>query len=304
MGRHLVRSLFDMLVTIFGLMVLSFVILKLLPGGPFDDESSIHPLVRERLDQAWSLSKPPIQQFFSYMQSVLTGQFGESLAEPGRTVGEILWQGLSASIALDLLALLVVGIFGGLFAATVVLAKSAWISTSAELLMTAFVSLPSLFLGPFLIYCFSYHWDILPAAKLMGPSSYILPVIALAIRPSAYLARILSRNWKEQSQADYMKLALAKGLSFHQAVFGHALKNSLIPAVSYMGPVIVHLISGSFLVEILFVIPGLGTVFVHSLANRDYPVILGITLFLGIIVVCVSFAIDLINQKLDPRWKK
>lgn len=304
MGRHLIRGFIEAFGTLLCIIFITFFILRILPGGPFEEESSLNPVIQQEFEKSWGLHEPVIVQFLKYSNSIIHGDLGLSMAEPGRSVTSLLSEGLMMSLGLNFLALLFVFIFGFMLSALVVISEKYWIKELADIYLSIMISLPSLFLGPLLIYIFCYHLDWLPSVQLKGPTSYILPILALALRPSAYLARVLIKNWSDEILKDYMRMALAKGLSHKQALFRHALKNSLVPVLNYSSPLILHLISGSFLVELLFSIQGMGTLFVKALGQRDYPVVMGFTLFLGILSILIQWSIDILNRQLDPRWSK
>lgn len=301
---HFSRRGVEALVTLAGLALFTFLLLKALPGGPFDEETPLHPLVREKLSQAWALKASAFEQFLAYVRSALAGEFGYSLVEPGRSVGSILSTGLSQTLLLNLSALVVILFLG--VAVSLVAAENPEgpLDRFVDSMTIALISLPSLFLGPLLIWFFGMHLNWFPIAFLDGPMNYVLPVITLSLRPSAYLVRLLSRSLREAQSAEYMRTAKAKGLSERQALRHHALRNSLLPVLGALGPLIVGLLSGSFMVEVLFAIPGLGRSFVESLSLRDYPVVVGLTLFYGALLVAVSFLLDVGMKWADPRLKE
>lgn len=301
MGRYL-KPIFEALLTAAGLITLTFILLRFLPGGPFDDEASLHPLVQAHLQKAWALDQSLLFQYLKYWQSLLLGDWGQSMSQPGRSVLEVLLSSFQITLWLNLISIFVVFALSFIVATTFILSTSKIFRSGLEFIILVLISLPSLFLSPLLIYLFSVYWNLLPSARLLEPSSYILPILAISLRPTASMSRILIQSWQENLNQEYMRYALAKGLSFRQAIFRHALKNSLIPVVNYSGPLVMGLFSGSFLVELLFVIPGLGTLFVRSLETRDYPVVMGLTLISGLVMIFCSFCLDFINRQLDPRW--
>lgn len=300
----LCKRLIEALITLVGLALLTFFLMKLLPGGPFDEEQSLHPEVRALYNEMWALDQPWPVQLLSYFRSLFSGNLGFSMTEPGVSVGELLSQNFANTLALNLLALAFIFCAG--FALALLAADqpgsrvSRWIGHAS----VAFISLPSLFLGPLLIWIFALKLNLLPLAFLESPLHYILPVFTLSLRPTAYLVRILSQSLSETRQADYMRTAKAKGLSRGQALRRHALRNSLIPILSYAGPLIVGLLSGSFLVEILFATKGIGVLFAESLANRDLPVVLGLTLIYGGLLILVNMILDVLIRVADPRLRE
>lgn len=290
--------------TLLGLIVLSFFLLKALPGGPFDDEASLHPQVRAHLEKAWALHESALTQMFSYVRSILSGDFGVSLQDPSITVAQILGRGLSQTLSLNLLALVLIFVLGFSGALLGSWKPGSRLESFMENLALALISLPSLFLGPLLIYVFGFYFGVLPVAFLESPAHYVLPVLTLSLRPSAYLTRILMTSLREARGSDYMRTAKAKGLTPLQALVRHALRNSLMPVLGYSAPLVVGLLSGSFMVEVLFAVPGLGTAFVESLGTRDYPVILGLTLFYGALLVATSMVLEGLQRWADPRLRE
>lgn len=296
------RRILEAAVTLGGLVVLTFVLLKLLPGSPFDDEIALHPSVRDRLEQSWRLHASWPRQFASYVESLAHGDLGSSMID-GRAVASVLSDGLRETLLLNSFALLLTFALGLAMAMGIAWRPRRRLARTADALTIALISLPSLFLGPLLILIFAMRLDWLPAAFLDSPAHYVLPVITLALRPAAGLARLLAGALLEAGRADYMRTAKAKGLSEARALFRHALRNSLVPGIAYVGPLVVGMLSGSFLVEILFAVRGLGGAFVEAIGHRDLPVVLGLTLFYGALLVAVSLVFDLVMKWADPRLR-
>lgn len=289
--------------TLLALAAFCFFLLKALPGGPFDDEEIRHPDVRARLESEWGLSRGITAQLTVYFGGLISGDLGRSMLEPQKTVASVLRDGFSRTLSLNLIALLVILCAG--FSLAVLSESSGPRARSVlETVTTALISLPSLFLGPLLIWLFAMKLDLLPIAFLDSPAHYVLPVITLALRPSAYLCRLVASSLAETKKADYMRTAMAKGLSLRQALWRHGLRNSLVPILGYLAPLIVGLLSGSFMVEILFSINGLGRAFVDALGVRDYPIVMGLTLFYGFLLIISSLILDLAMKLVDPRLRE
>lgn len=286
------------------LTALSFLLLKLLPGGPFDNEAVLNPLVKENLIKQWGLQESSLTQIVRYISSAFTGKFGTSMAHPEQTVGEIIRQGLSNSLSLGLVTLFFVLILSFVLALLALRFRGSWLENLIDQLMIALLSLPSLFWGPLLIYLFGFQFNLLPVAFLSSPIHYILPVLTLGFRPLATLVRLLKTSFNENIFLDYVRTAKAKGLGPWRVLIHHVLRNSMIPFLSYVGPLIAGLLSGSFLVEMLFAIPGLGSQFISSLADRDYTLIVGLTLFYGAILIVLNSVMDVLMRALDPRLRE
>lgn len=295
------RRLAEALLTLAGLVLLTFWLLKVLPGSPYDMETPLHPLVRQSLERSWDLEGSWPRQLAAYAGGLARGDLGVSLVDPKQTVAAILRDGLSQTLLLNALALMVIFVAGFSAALLGALNPGGRVDRAVDTATVALISLPSLLLGPLLIWLFAIHWDLLPVAFLEGPLHYILPVLTLSLRPAASLARLLSASLREAARSEYMRTAKAKGLGPLRALFGHALRNSVIPVLTYSSPLIVGLVSGSFLVEVLFSVRGLGSAFVEAIGNRDHPVILGLTLFYGTGLVLLSLALDLVVRRIDPR---
>lgn len=297
----LFKKALELLTSLAVLATFLFLLLKLLPGGPFDAERNLDPAVLESLNQSWGLHDSFISQAFHYFTSMLQGDLGVSMIRPQQTVFAVIQQGLTNTLSLNLIALFFV-IAGSLITSLLVVRyRGGWLEGLMDQLLIIFVSLPSLFWGPFLIYIFAFYFDLLPVALLDSPAGYILPVITLSIRPFATLVRLLKTSLLENILQDYTRTAVAKGLSPWPILVKHVLRNSSMAFLSYLGPLVVSLISGSFLVELLFAVPGLGTEFVSALNDRDYTVIAGITLFYGSLLLILNTVIDIVIKKVDPR---
>lgn len=301
-GIHfLIKKAIELITSLAVLATFLFLLLKLLPGGPFDAERNLDPAVLESLNKSWGLHDSFFAQAFHYFTSMLQGDLGVSMIRPQQTVFAVIQQGLSNTLALNLIALVLVIVGSIATALLVVRYRGGWFENMMDQVLIIFVSLPSLFWGPFLIYIFAFYFDLLPVALLNSPSAYILPVLTLSIRPFATLVRLLKTSLQENIQQDYTRTAVAKGLSPWTILIKHVLRNSSMAFLSYLGPLIVSLISGSFLVELLFAVPGLGTEFVSAINDRDYTVIAGITLFYGSLLLILNTLIDIILKKMDPR---
>lgn len=286
------------------LATLTFFLLKILPGGPFDEEAALNPLVKEKLSEHWGVRDGALEQAGGYLFSLLRGDLGVSMARPDRSISAIIFQGIGSTLTLNVIALL--SVFGGAFLISLLAIRfrNTWLEHFIDQMVIACLSLPSLFWGPLLIYFFGFYWNLLPVAFLTSPMHYILPVLTLSLRPLAALVRLLKNSLQENLRQDYVRTARAKGLGLWRILMSHVLKNSLTPFLSYAGPLIVSLLSGSFLVEMLFAVPGLGTEFISALNDRDYTLIVGLTLFYGSLLIVVNSVIDLLLRLADPRLKE
>lgn len=295
------RKFVETLTALLALVFLSFLFLHSMPGGPFDEEASLNPAVKENLLKLWSLDQPFLNQFGHYLRGLLQGNLGQSMTHSGKSVSEVLTQGFSQTLVLNLLAIFFAYALAFLTSAITAMKFEAGVSRGIEFINIIAISLPSLFLGPVLIYFFGFYLSLLPTAFLSSPLHYILPVVTLSLRPWAQMNLLLTNSLQETLRLDFIRTAKAKGLSRWQILIHHAFKNSLMPILSMSGPLIVGLISGSFLVEILFSIPGLGQRFVESLNLRDYPVVMGLVLIYGASLILLTNIFDVCAVWLDPR---
>jgi oligopeptide transport system permease protein len=298
---HILRKLGETLTALLALAIVSFLFLHAMPGGPFDDGVSLNTAVKENLIRVWALDQPVGTQFIAYFKKLLSGDLGTSMLQSGRTVSEILSQGFSQTLLLNFLAILVSYLLA--FATTLLTSfnRGSWLSRGVRVANILAISLPSLFLGPVLIYFFGFYLNLLPTAFLASPAHYILPTLTLSVRPWAQLHMLLDNSLQETLRLDYIRTAKAKGLSRLQILTRHTYKNSLMPILSMSGPLIVSLISGSFLVEVLFSVPGLGQQFVESLNLRDYPVVMGLVLGYGSSLIVLTNLFDMVAFWADPR---
>ncbi len=298
------KKILELFASLGVLATLLFFLLKLLPGGPFDSEKPLDPLVYESLQKSYGLGESFGSQVFHYLTSLLQGDLGVSMVRPGQTVSEIIARSFSSTLILNSLALIIV-VLGSLSLSVVLVRyRDGWFEALVDQVLVVCLSLPSLFWGPLLIFIFAFYWNLLPVALLESPSSYILPLVTLCLRPLATLVRLLKNSLYENLQQDYTRTAVAKGLSSWAVLLRHVLRNSFVAFISYLGPLSVSLISGSFMVELLFAVPGMGSEFILALNDRDYTLIAGLTLFYGSLLLIVNSAADILLRRLDPRMRE
>lgn len=303
MGRHLIglfSRLLQFVASLCFLVVLCFGLLKFFPGSPFVEDRNLNPAVVEELKKFYGLDQSFFTQIQVYLSKVATGDFGMSMYFPGRSVKSLIWEFGQVSLQIGLLAFAVSLLMA--FAISLWTRRESYrFRKQTDVLLIAGISLPTLALGPLLIWALAIQLDWLPVALLETPASYILPVMVLAIRPALSLARILSNSLDETLKEKYIQVAKSFGFSDRKILMKWALKNSLVGTISKAGFIAANLISGSFLVEVLFAIPGLGFHFVDSVLNRDWPLILGITLFYGLVLLTVQLISDLLIESVSPK---
>ena len=293
-----------MLITLWFVVTITFFLMHSIPGGPFDlNEKALPPQVLEALNEKYHLNDPLYKQYFDYLKGVATFELGPSFSRPGITVNQLIEQGFPVSAKLGGLAALVVigvGVPVGIISA---LKQNQWQDYLVTIFATLGVAVPGFVLGTLIVYVFSARMDVLPAYGLDTWKHYIGPVITLSGFSLAFVSRLTRSSLLEVMQQDYIRTARAKGLPELTVIFKHALKNSLIPVITYMGPMIAAIMTGSFVTEKIFAVPGMGRHFVESVGNRDYTVLLGTTIFYAAFAIFMIFLVDIAYGLIDPRIK-
>ncbi len=304
MARYTLRRVVSMLITLWFVVTITFFLMHSIPGGPFDlNEKALPPQVLEALNEKYHLNDPLYKQYFDYLKGVVTFELGPSFSRPGITVNQLIEQGFPVSARLGGLAALVVvgvGVPVGIISA---LKQNRWEDYLVTIFATLGVAVPGFVLGTLIVYVFSARLDVLPAYGLDSWKHYIGPVITLSGFSLAFVSRLTRSSLLEVMQQDYIRTARAKGLPELTVIFKHALKNSLIPVVTYMGPMIASIMTGSFVTEKIFAVPGMGRHFVESVGNRDYTVLLGTTIFYAAFAIFMIFLVDIAYGLIDPRIK-
>lgn len=279
-----------------------FFLLRMAPGGPFDGDRVFPQEIRDAIDAHYGLNLPLWRQYLKWISAaVFSFDFGESFHYVGRSVNEMIANALPPSLLLGGFALLLAVLIGMPLGVLAAWRQGTWMDSAAIFLAIAGVSLPSYLVASSLVLVFSLELGWLPPALWEEPASMVLPVITLALRPLAITARLVRSSMIESLGADYIRTAHAKGLTVSKVLFRHALRNSLIPVVTVLGPLAASLVTGSFLVEMVFQVPGLGKHFVGAVLNRDYPMVMGVTLIYGVILIASNLIVDLVCAMLDPR---
>ncbi|WP_101912502.1 ABC transporter permease [Megasphaera vaginalis (ex Bordigoni et al. 2020)] len=282
-------------------VTITFALMHAIPGGPFTAEKKLPPVVLAAVEERYRLDQPLLEQYADYLEHAAVFDFGPSFKYPGRTVNEIIAETLPVSAELGAIALclaLGVGVLAGMAAAW---HKNGALDYALMLGATLGVSVPSFILAALLVQLFAFTWPVLPAALWKGPSYAVLPVFALAAHPTAFVMRLTRASFLDVLSQDYMRTARARGVGTFSLLCRHGLRNALLPVITYIGPLAASLLTGSFVVETVFAIPGLGRYFVTSIYNRDYTVILGITIFYSFLIIVMNLLIDVIYPLVDPR---
>ena len=303
MGGYVVRRVVSMFITLFFVITLTFVMMHSIPGNPFTGEKKLPPAIEKALLEKYNLDKPLSQQYVDYVSGVAKGDFGPSMKYNGRTVNDMIGDGFPISAELGGLAILLIIIVGIPLGVIAALKQGTWIDRTMMFFAIVGVTIPSFVLATLLIYVFGTRLKVLPTSRWVSWKSRIMPTIALGVSSIAYVARLTRSSMLEVINQDYIRTARAKGLTETVVVFKHALKNALIPVVTYLGPLTAGILTGSFIIEKIFAVPGMGRMFVESISNRDYTVIMGVTIFYSLILVVFIFIVDLVYGLIDPRIK-
>ena len=301
MGKYIFRRILSMILVLFIVATLTFFLAKAIPGGPFTKEKAVPEVVLQRLNEKYHFNDPLWKQYLSYMGDLIRGDLGPSFRYDALTVNDIVAKGFPVSAMLGFFAVLlsvVLGIPAGIIAAY---KQNRWQDNTVMLLSIIGISVPNFILATVFMYFLGLKFKILPIAGWGSFSNMILPAVTLAAYPTAYTARLTRSSMLDVLNQDYIKTARSKGLSEFKILTVHALKNALLPVVTYMGPMIAAVFTGSFVVERLFFIPGLGKYYVTAIYDRDYTVILGTTMFYAAFLVAANLVVDILYALLDPR---
>lgn len=287
------------------MITVTFVLIRYAPGGPFDAEKTLPPEVIKNLEANYRLDIPTYQQYFEYIGNLLQGDFGPSFRYPGRSVTELIATGLPITIELALYALLIailIGVSAGLLAAT---RPNTWRDYLPMSLAMTGICLPTFLLGPILVLVFGIWLAWLPVSGWgYAPGDKILPSVTLGFAYAAYIARLTRGGMLEVLSREFIRTARAKGLPMSLVVLRHGLRGGMAPVVAFLGPAVAGLLTGSFVVETIFQIPGLGRFYVQAAFNRDYTMILGTTILLSFLIILLNIIADLIAAWMDPRLRQ
>jgi len=303
MTMFVVRRTLEAIFAVWVIATLTFCLLRVLPGGPFDTEKALPPEVLENLNKKYKLNDPLFSQYVDYMGDLLRGDLGQSYKYISRGITPIIMESIPNSVQLGVYALLIsylIGIPMGVIAGW---KRGTKLDFSAMMVAISGQSLPSFLIAPIFIFIFAKQLGWFEPALWEGPEYYVIPMIVLGIRPAAVIARLTRASVLEVIHSDYIRTARAKGLDAKTVLFKHVLRNSLIPVLTISGPLAAAILTGSFVIEQIFAIPGIAKHLVMSVTNRDYPLILGTTLLFSVLLVVANLITDLIMAVVDPRVK-
>lgn len=300
MGKYIVRRLILSVITVIVLITVVFILVRLMPGDPFSSDK-LTPEVKANLESYYGFDKPVIQQYFMYMKNIARGDFGYSMKYVNLTVNQIIRESFPYSFDLGMRALVMsvsVGIVFGIIAA---LNRGKVLDNISVVIAIIGTSVPDFIMGALLQYGFGIKWGLLPVAQYQGIEYTILPSIGLGFYTLAMVSRIMRASMLEVIQQDYIKTAKSKGISKGRIVLKHQIRNSITPIVTVMGPTVAAVLTGTFVIESIFAIPGMGKYYVQSVQNLDYSLILGMTIFYGAFLVIANFVVDILYGFIDPR---
>jgi oligopeptide transport system permease protein len=305
-SRHVLRRLLVSLPTLLLIVTLSFYMMRLAPGGPFDQERPIPPEIRANIERAYHLDEPLWQQYLRYLGSVARGDFGPSYRTKDFTVTELLLEGAPASFKVGGLAVVLATVLGLLAGMTAALRQNSWVDYTSMGLAMVGIAIPNFVMAPLLTLVFGVYLGWLPVGGWGGGAwpFLVLPVVSLALPQVARVARLSRGAMIEQLHANYVRTARAKGLRERLVLLRHALPGTLLPVVSYLGPMTAALLTGSVVIESIFSIPGIGRYFVQAALDRDYTVVMGVVIVYAALIITLNLLVDLVYGLLDPKVRE
>ncbi len=298
---YILKRLVLAILTVWVVITITFFVSRAVPGGPFMSEKAITPAAQAALEAKYGLDKPLMEQYVTYLKDIVTKfDFGPSLKNRGRDVIDVIADGMKTSAKLGVAAAAIALVVGVVLGSVAALRRNKLIDRIVMVFTTACISMPSFIMGSLLLILFAIVWRILPANGATA-GGLILPVVTLSLSPMANITRLTRSSMLDVLGQDYIRTAKAKGVSGGKIIFGHALKNALIPVITYFGPMLAYIVTGSLVVEQIFAVPGIGRAFVSSITNRDYPMIMGTTIVLASLIVIMNMVSDILYKVVDPR---
>lgn len=303
MKSYYVKRIISMIITIILITTLTFTMMHSIPGGPFTRERPVPPEIMRALNEKYNLDDPLPVQYLNYMKGLLTFDLGPSYSKIGTSVNDLIESGFPVSAKIGLLASIVIVVLGIPLGVISALKQNKPIDYFVMFMATLGITVPNFVIATLIIYFFAGKLGWIPSFGLSSPASYIGPVIALAGYSLSFVTRLTRSSMLEVLRQDYIRTARANGISEYKVIMKHAVRNALIPVVTYVGPMVAGILTGSFVVEKIFAIPGLGRHFVESVTNRDYTTIMGITVFYAVFYLIMIFLVDIAYSLIDPRIK-
>ena len=300
---YILKRLGLALLTVWVVITVTFFVMHAVPGGPFLSEKAISESAMRALEAKYGMDKPLFVQYLTYLKDIVTKfDFDPSLKQRGRMVIDIIGDGMRTSAKLGVISAVLALIVGVVLGAVAALRRNRIVDKIIMVITTAFVSMPSFIMGALLLILFVIKLRLLPGNGAAA-GGLVLPIITLSLYPMAYITRLTRSSMLDVLGQDYIRTARAKGVAKGKIIFGHAMKNSLIPVITYFGPMLAYIVTGSIVVEQIFAVPGIGRAFVSSIINRDYPMIMGTTIVLAALIVVMNLVSDVLYKVVDPRIK-
>ncbi|HDY8065530.1 oligopeptide transporter permease [Vibrio vulnificus] len=303
MLKFIIKRIFEAIPTMLVLITVSFFLMRFAPGNPFSSEKPLPPEVMANIEAKYGLDKPVLEQYTTYLFNVLQGDFGPSFKYLDYSVNELISVALPVSAKVGFIAFIFTVILGVTVGTIAALKHNTWVDYTIMSTAMIGVVMPSFVLAPALIYLFALHWDLFPAGGWHdgGLKYLVLPVIGMSLLYVATFARITRGSMIETLNSNFIRTARAKGLSYPYIIVKHALKPAMLPVVSYMGPAFVGIITGSVVIETIFGLPGIGKLFVNAAFNRDYSLVMGVTILIGFLFILFNAIVDILLAMIDPK---
>lgn len=303
MIKYIVKRVLLGILTLFVLIAITFAMTRMMPGSPLQSKN-ISGDVLLKMEERYGLDKPPVEQFFIYCKNLLHGDLGTSYKKIGTDVSDIIRQTMMPTLQLGIVTFIIVLIFGISSGVLMARAKSNTVKGIWLSALTFGVSIPNFLVALLLLIIFAVQLRMFPVIGLSTPLHYVLPAIAQGLYPISAVARLTQSSYEEVIKQDYITMARAKGISSSTLLFRHILKNAMLPVITYMGPMVAYLLTGSVVIEQIYTIPGIGKEFTTAITNHDYTVTMGITIFIGAVIILCNLIADLVCAVIDPRVRK
>lgn len=303
MFRFIARRLLETIPVLLFIITATFFMIRFVPGGPFTAEKAVTPEILRNLEAHYGLDKPLFRQYLDYLGSLARGNLGPSFKYPNRTVNEIIADKLPVSLELGFISLIIALVFGITLGGLAAIKRNSWIDYASSSVAMIGICVPTFVLGPILVLVFAIYLGWFNASGWYMPIDRVLPAATLGLVYSAYIARLTRGGMLEVLNQDYIRTARAKGASEFRVICRHALRGGLLPVVSFLGPAIAGILTGSFVIETIFQIPGLGREFVNSAFNRDYTLVLGTVILYATLIITLNLVVDVVQVWLNPKLK-
>ncbi|MBU3144367.1 ABC transporter permease [Clostridium sp. CF012] len=301
MSKYILKRIISSIITLWVVVTATFILAHVIPGGPFDREKVLPPEILKNITERYNLDKSLLWQYQDYIGDLVKLDLGPSFQQRGTSVNDIINRGFPVSARLGAVAVSISLVFGIILGIISAYKQGKWQDNLAMFISTLGVTIPSFVIATLLIYFLGEKLRWFPVFGLSSPKHYVLPAMALAGFSMAFISRLIRSSLLDVIRQDYIRAARARGLSETSIVFVHSLRNAILPVITYIGPLVAAILTGSFVVERIFTIPGLGRSFVDSISNRDYTLVLGVTVFYSFLLIVCNLLVDILYAFVDPR---